>query len=45
MYKTIKISKTSESRLSEVDFNNIPLGKVFADHIFVADFEDRKSVV
>ncbi len=42
MYKTIKISKTSESRLSEVDFNNIPFGKVFADHIFVADFDGKE---
>ena len=30
---------TSHSRISEVDFNNIPFGKVFADHIFTADFD------
>ncbi|HWA33282.1 MAG TPA: hypothetical protein VG737_04085, partial [Cyclobacteriaceae bacterium] len=34
----IEVKKTTKSRLSEVDFNNIPFGKVFADHMFVADF-------
>ncbi len=36
----IKISKTENSRLSEVDFNNIPFGRTFSDHMFVADYED-----
>lgn len=40
MVETLKISvhKTSKSRISEVDFNDLPFGKVFADHMFLADF-------
>ena len=36
----IKITRTSNSKLSSLDFNNIPFGKVFSDHMFVADFAD-----
>ncbi|MFK7904745.1 MAG: branched-chain amino acid aminotransferase [Chitinophagales bacterium] len=36
----IKITKTTKSRLSEVDFNNIPFGRVFSDHIFIIDYKD-----
>ncbi len=35
-----KITKTNHSRLSQLDFNNIPFGKVFSDHMFVADYID-----
>lgn len=38
----ISIEKTKNSRLSGVDFNNIPFGKVFADHMFVADFDGQE---
>lgn len=38
----IKISLTTQSRLSEVDFNNIPFGRVFSDHIFVVDYADGR---
>ena len=34
----IKVTLTENSRLSEVDFKNIPFGKIFADHMFSADF-------
>ena len=34
------ISKVSKSKLSQVDFNNLPFGKTFSDHMFVADFKD-----
>lgn len=34
----VKITKVTQSRISEVDFNNIPFGKIFTDHMFVADF-------
>ncbi len=40
----IKITTTQQSRLSEVDFDNIPFGRVFSDHMFVADFEDGQWV-
>lgn len=36
----INITKTQKSRLSELDFNNIPFGRVFSDHMFVADYTD-----
>ncbi|TZF86232.1 branched-chain amino acid aminotransferase (plasmid) [Pedobacter sp. BS3] len=35
----IQITKTTASRLSETDFNNLPFGKHFADHMFIADYE------
>lgn len=38
----IRIQKTSESRLEKTDFSNLPFGRVFADHMFVADFYDGK---
>lgn len=38
----IKVTKVQNSRLSEVDFNNIPFGRVFSDHLFVADYYDGK---
>lgn len=35
----IKVTRTKASRLSQVDFDNIPFGRVFSDHMLVADFE------
>ncbi len=34
----IKVTRVGVSRLPHVDFNNIPFGKVYADHMFAADF-------
>ncbi len=36
----IKINPTTASRLNEVDFDNIPFGKVFSDHMFTANYEN-----
>jgi branched-chain amino acid aminotransferase len=36
----IKITKTKHSRLAETDFDNLPFGKTFSDHMFVADYVD-----
>lgn len=36
----IHITKAAESALSKLDFDNIPFGKVFSDHMFVADYKD-----
>jgi branched-chain amino acid aminotransferase len=36
----IKITKTKHSRLNETDFDNLPFGKIFTDHMFVADYAD-----
>ncbi len=35
---SIKIQTVAQSRISEVDFNNLPFGKIFSDHMLVADF-------
>lgn len=34
----IKIEKTAHSRISEYDVNNVPFGKCFSDHMFVAEY-------
>ncbi|MGY4535945.1 branched-chain amino acid aminotransferase [Mucilaginibacter sp. UYNi724] len=36
----IKITKAAHSRLAETDFNTLPFGKVFSDHMFSADYID-----
>jgi branched-chain amino acid aminotransferase len=37
---SIKITKTTHSRINTCDFNNIQFGTVFSDHMFVVDYED-----
>lgn len=37
---SIKISKTSHSRINNCDFDNIQFGTIFSDHMFVVDFEN-----
>jgi len=36
----ISIKKTAASKISEVDFNNIPFGRIYADHMFMADYKN-----
>jgi branched-chain amino acid aminotransferase len=36
------IERVNASRLSEIDFDNLPFGRVFADHMFVMDYKDGK---
>lgn len=38
MNLTIETAKTS--RLSEVDFANLPFGRIFSDHMFICDYID-----
>lgn len=40
MQYKIKVNLTENSRLSGLDFNNIPFGKVFSDHMFIAEYRD-----
>ncbi|WP_062052760.1 branched-chain amino acid aminotransferase [Aquimarina longa] len=40
MQQEIKITKTSTSKLKDIDFDNIPLGKAFTDHMFICEYED-----
>lgn len=37
---TIHIKKTPASRINELDEQNIPFGKLYSDHMFVADYVD-----
>ncbi len=34
----IKVTRTRASKLSQVNFDDLPFGKVFSDHMLVADF-------
>jgi branched-chain amino acid aminotransferase len=36
----INITKTDHSRLPGLDINNLPFGKVFSDHMFIAEYAD-----
>ena len=37
---SIKVERTANSRLSEVDWDNLPFGKVFSDHILEMEYKD-----
>lgn len=36
----IKINRVAESRISQVDFSNLPFGRVFSDHMLTMDYKD-----
>lgn len=38
----IVIQKAERTKISEVDFNNLPFGKFSTDHMLVCDYEDGK---
>jgi branched-chain amino acid aminotransferase len=38
----IPINRISVSGLSQIDFDNLPFGKNFSDHMFVADYENNE---
>lgn len=38
----INITKVSHSRVDQVDFDNIPFGQTFSDHMYIADYIDGK---
>jgi len=38
----IQISETTNSRLAELDFNNLGFGKQFSDHMFVAEYNNGR---
>lgn len=42
MNNNFSIRKVSTSRLPDIDFDNIPFGQTFSDHMFVADYIDGK---
>ncbi len=36
----ILVERVQQSRLEDVDFSNLPFGKIFSDHMFVSDYRD-----
>ncbi len=40
--QNIKITKTKQSRLDDVDFNNLTFGNIFSDHMFITDFDGEQ---
>lgn len=38
--ESISITRIEQSRLSKTNLNNLPFGKVFTDHMFMADYRD-----
>lgn len=40
----ISITPTTQSRISTVDFNNIPFGKVISDHMFIVDYDGTQWI-
>lgn len=37
---TISVTRTTNSRIEEVDWNNLPFGKVFSDHMLVMEYSN-----
>ena len=40
MEHTIKTTKINKSKVDDLDFDNIPLGRTFTDHMFICDYEN-----
>jgi branched-chain amino acid aminotransferase len=38
----VTITKVAQTRLTVTDFSQLPFGKVFTDHMFLCDYEDRE---
>jgi branched-chain amino acid aminotransferase len=36
----IQVQKVQKSRVTDVNVNEVPFGKVFTDHMFIADYQD-----
>ena len=37
---TITVKQSAESRIDQVDFDNLVFGSVFSDHMFECDYKD-----
>lgn len=44
MSYNIRFEPTTHSRVHEIDFNNIPFGRNFSDHMFIVDFDGKEWV-
>jgi branched-chain amino acid aminotransferase len=40
MKSHIEIQRVEKSKIDSVDFNNLPFGSVFSDHMLTCDFKD-----
>jgi branched-chain amino acid aminotransferase len=40
MHYLIKINKVKQSGIKNVDFENLPLGRVFTDHMFICEYHE-----
>lgn len=38
----ISVEKTRKSKIDQVDFNELPFGQIYSDHMLVCDYEDGK---
>ena len=38
----MNITLSKKSKIENVDFNNLPFGKIFSDHMFVCDYFNGK---
>jgi len=38
----LEIHRTANSKLPQVDFNNIPFGKIYSDHMFSAEYDGNQ---
>ena len=44
MKYTIKVTRTKQSKLSEVDINEAIMGTTFSDHMFICDYQNEEWV-
>ncbi|HLV15745.1 MAG TPA: branched-chain amino acid aminotransferase [Xanthomarina sp.] len=44
MKYNITVNKVAESKVKDLDFNNIPLGTTFTDHMFICDYNKGEWV-
>ncbi len=44
MSHNIEINKIKTSKVTSLDFDNIPLGKTFTDHMFICDYDNGQWV-
>lgn len=44
MKYNISFTKVQHSNIGIVDFNNIPFGRIFSDHMFIADYENGEWI-
>jgi branched-chain amino acid aminotransferase len=40
----VTVTPTTKSRITQVDFNDLPFGKVISDHMFIVDFDGKNWV-